>query len=292
MKNNMEMVISQPTGELPVVKFNKEEIKAEISKRMQYYSNITVTEESMKDSKQDLAELRKFKDSFEIKRKELKKKFLKPYEDFEKEYKEIINLIDQPLNLISIQLEKLEVEQKQVKKDKIKRYYEKEAKEILELVTFEKIFKEKWLNKTASSKSICQEIATIIKNFHTGYDTIKNLNQKYEKQIIDKFIQTLDLQVALAEGKRLEEQDKKVNVIEQTKKEQQETEDKIQQLNKMYGGLQEDKEVPIGQEPCPCKHQKIEKKLYVIKLEFCATAEELKKLRQFIADNNIEYKKI
>ena len=288
---NMEMVISQPTGELPVVKFNKEEIKAEISKRMQYYSNITVTEESMKDSKKDLAELRKFRDSFEIKRKELKKKFLKPYEEFEKEYKEIIELIDQPLNLISIQLEKLEIEQKQVKKDKIKKYYEKEAKDILDLIPFEKIFKEKWLNKTTSSKSICDEISEIIKNFKTGYDTIKNLNQKYEKQIIDKFIQTLDLQVALAEGKRLEEQDKKVNVVEQTyqqeKKEQQNTEDKIQQLNKKYGGQQEDKEVPIGPEPCPCK-----KKLYVIKLEFCATVEQLKVLRRFIADNHIEYKKI
>ena len=286
---NMEMVISQPTGELPVVKFNKEEIKAEISKRMQYYSNITVTEESMKDSKKDLAELRKFRDSFEIKRKELKKKFLKPYEDFEKEYKEIIELIDQPLNLISIQLEKLEIEQKQVKKDKIKRYYEKEAKDILDLVPFEKIFKEKWLNKTTSSKSICEEIATIIKDFKTGYDTIKNLNQKYEKQIIDKFIQTLDLQVALAEGKRLCEQDKKVNVIEQTyqqeKKEQQDTENKIQDLNKKYGGKQEEKVVPTGpEEPKPQK--------YIIKLAFCATAEQLKMLRQFIADNNIEYKKI
>jgi hypothetical protein len=286
--DNMEMVISQPTGELPVVKFNKEEIKAEISKRMQYYSNITVTEESMKDSKKDLAELRKFKDNFETKRKELKKKFLKPYEDFEKEYKEIIELIDQPLNLISIQLEKLEIEQKQVKKDKIKRYYEKEAKDILDLVPFEKIFKEKWLNKTTSSKSICEEIATIIKDFKTGYDTIKNLNQKYEKQIIDKFIQTLDLQVALAEGKRLCEQDKKVNVIEQTyqqeKKEQQDTENKIQDLNKKYGGKQEEV-VPTGpEEPKPQK--------YIIKLAFCATAEQLKMLRQFIADNNIEYKKI
>lgn len=288
---NMEMVISQPTGELPVVKFNKEEIKQEISKRMQYYSNITVTEESMKDSKKDLADLRKFREGFEEKRKELKKKFLKPYEDFEKEYKEIIELIDQPLNLISLQLQKLKLEQEQTKKNKIKSYYEKEAKEILDLVPFEKIFKEKWLNKTTSSKSICEEISAIIKDFKTGYDTIKNLNQKYEKQILDKFIQTLDLQVALAEGKRLAEQDKKVSVVEHTyqqeKKEQQETEDKISQLNKKYGEV-----VPTGPEPCPCKHKQEEKKKYVIKLEFCATAEELKKLRQFIADNNIEYKKI
>lgn len=274
----MELQIISPVDALPVVKFNKEEIMKEISNRMQYYSNIEVTEETMKESKTDLANLRKFRDSFEEKRKELKKKFLKPYEDFEKEYKEIIELIDRPLNLINAQILKLEYDQKETKKKNIKLYYEKEAKDFVNLVPFERVFKDKWLNKTCSTKSIKEEIAEFIKTFKCGYETIKNLNQKYEKQIIDKFIQTFDLSVALAEGKRLEQQENNKSILEQTYKQQKKDETKIENLNKLYG-FQNKENLEQPQEP----------KKYVVTLQFTATCEQLKALKQFLLDNNIEF---
>ena len=276
----MELEIISPVEALPVVKFNKEEIMKEISNRMQYYSNIEVTEETMKESKTDLANLRKFRDSFEEKRKELKKKFLKPYEDFEKEYKEIIELIDRPLNLINAQLQKLEFEQKETKKKNIKLYYEKEAKDIVELVPFERVFKDKWLNKTCTTKSIKDEIAEFVKTFKCGYETIKNLNQKYEKQIIDKFIQTFDLSVALAEGKRLEQQEKNKSILEQTYTQQKKDEAKVEHLNKLYGFQKEENtSTTQPQEP----------KKYVVTLQFTATCEQLKALKQFLIEQNIEF---
>ncbi len=276
----MELEIISPVEALPVVKFNKEEIMKEISNRMQYYSNIEVTEETMKESKTDLANLRKFRNSFEEKRKELKKKFLKPYEDFEKEYKEIIELIDRPLNLINAQLQKLEFEQKETKKKNIKLYYEKEAKDIVELVPFERIFKDKWLNKTCTTKSIKDEIAEFVKSFKCGYETIKNLNQKYEKQIIDKFIQTFDLTVALAEGKRLEQQEKNTSILEQTYTQQKKDEAKVEHLNKLYGFQKEENtSTTQPQEP----------KKYVVTLQFTATCEQLKALKQFLIEQNIEF---
>lgn len=276
----MELEIISPVEALPVVKFNKEEIMKEISNRMQYYSNIEVTEETMKESKTDLANLRKFRDSFEEKRKELKKKFLKPYEDFEKEYKEIIELIDRPLNLINAQLQKLEFEQKETKKKNIKLYYEKEAKDIVELVPFERVFKDKWLNKTCTTKSIKDEIAEFVKTFKCGYETIKNLNQKYEKQIIDKFIQTFDLSVALAEGKRLEQQEKNKSIIEQTYTQQKKDEAKVEHLNKLYG---------FQKEETASTTQPQEQKKYVVTLQFTATCEQLKALKQFLIEQNIEF---
>lgn len=274
----MELQIISPVEALPVVKFNKEEIMKEINNRMQYYSNIEVTEETMKESKTDLANLRKFRDSFEEKRKELKKKFLKPYEDFEKEYKEIIELIDRPLNLINAQILKLEYDQKETKKKNIKLYYEREAKDFVNLVPFERVFKDKWLNKTCSTKSIKEEIAEFIKTFRCGYETIKNLNQKYEKQIIDKFIQTFDLSVALAEGKRLEQQENNKSILEQTYKQQKKDETKIENLNKLYG-FQNKENLGQPQEP----------KKYVVTLQFTATREQLKALKQFLVENNIEF---
>lgn len=276
----MELEIISPVEALPVVKFNKEEIMNEISNRMQYYSNIEVTEETMKESKTDLANLRKFRDSFEEKRKELKKKFLKPYEDFEKEYKEIIELIDRPLNLINAQLQKLEFEQKETKKKNIKLYYDKQSKDIVELVPFERIFKDKWLNKTCTTKSIKDEIAEFVKSFKCGYETIKNLKQKYEKQIIDKFIQTFDLSVALAEGKRLEQQEKNKNILEQTYSQQKKDEAKVEHLNKLYG---------FQKEETASTTQPQEPKKYVVTLQFTATCEQLKALKQFLIEQNIEF---
>ena len=219
----MELEILSPIEQLPAVKFNKEEIKQEISRRVQYYTTIVVSEETMKNSKTDLANLRKFKEGFEEKRKELKKKFLKPYEDFEKEYKEIIELIDKPINLINEQVQKLELEQKEKKKEFIKNFYSEVAQDILPVVPFEKIFKEKWINKTTTLKSIKDEIFDFVLKFKTGYETILNVDLKFKDQVIDKFIQTLDLPLALTENKRLLEQENKLIKNRYKRKKKQKT---------------------------------------------------------------------
>ena len=293
MEKEMELVISQPTQDLPTVKFNKEEIKQEISKRMIYYSTIVVNEETMKNSKTDLANLRKFKDGFEEKRKALKKRFLKPYEDFEKEYREIIELINQPINLINEQIQALELNQKEKKKEYIETFYKEVAKDILPIVPFDKVFKDKWLNKTASVKAIKDEILSFIVTFKTGYQTILNCDLKYKNQVIDKFIQTLDLPLALAENKRLSQQEKKVSVVEQTYKqeikEKEQTENKIEELNKKFGNNVEESAQQFGPET---DAPQTKPKKFVVTLQFNATIEQLKELKQFLTDRCIKFKKI
>ena len=55
------------------IDFNSEELKSELIPKLEFYKNLVVTEDSIKDAKSDRAKLNKLKSAFEDKRKEMKK---------------------------------------------------------------------------------------------------------------------------------------------------------------------------------------------------------------------------
>ena len=65
-------------------------------------------EEGIKESKADKAKLNYLKAALEDKRKEVKKQCLQPYENFEKNIKELVALIDAPIRAIDSQLKEIE----------------------------------------------------------------------------------------------------------------------------------------------------------------------------------------
>lgn len=294
----LELIITSPKpGEkLPEIKFNYEEIKEVISKQVEYYKDIVVTKEEIAGAKATLADLRKFKDNFEVKRKAAKKQYLEPYETFEKRYKEIIAVIDEPITAIDKQIKEFEAKEKEEKKENIKKYYEEKAADIVKLQPFEKIFNERWLNSTYKNANITKEIKSAIQKFNADMETIKGLNTKFENQVIDKYLQTLDLPLALQENVRFEKQEANLKAAEEAKKKEEEArtieEKKLQSLNKLYGNPDKKKEEetpePVPQEETPATPTNAEK-ILSCNLRISGTAEQLKKLKAFMAENKISY---
>lgn len=84
--------------------FNFEELKAELSERLEYYNGLVVTETTIKEGKAERAKLSKLREAVEAKRKEVKRECMAPYTDFERKVKELVTIIDAPIAAIDGQI--------------------------------------------------------------------------------------------------------------------------------------------------------------------------------------------
>ena len=98
---NLELSVTQQMG---VITGNFDAIKAQLESEMAEYKGKTFTEETKKKAKEDLADLRKLKKNVNTRKLEVKKAYMKPYDDFEEKVKELICVIDEPIGLIDGQV--------------------------------------------------------------------------------------------------------------------------------------------------------------------------------------------
>ena len=115
----MEFKLINPTSEngfIQAIEFNFDELKTELSARLEKYENLTYTEDAIKTAKEDRSNLNKFKEAIDKRRKEIKKLCLKPYEEFEKRIKELVFLVDKPVMAIDTQIKNFELQKAEAKK--------------------------------------------------------------------------------------------------------------------------------------------------------------------------------
>ena len=200
----MELIIKTDLQAFPaVIEYNHEELKSELSEQLQKYKNIVVTEDSIKEFKADKANLNRLKTALEDKRKEVKKQCLQPYENFEKNIKELVMLIEEPIKVIDSQLKEIENKKKEEKANEIEKIYYETIGIYEELVPLNKIFNSKWLNSTYKLNDITSEIKEVRAKLESGLQIIEGLHSEFEQQIKDKFFETLDISKALQENTRL-----------------------------------------------------------------------------------------
>lgn len=282
----MEFILKTDLNLLPKsIDFNFEEIKTELTGKLEYYNTLVVTEDSIKEAKNDKANLNKLKLVIDNRRKEIKKQYLEPYEALEKQCKELISLIDSPVKSIDSQLQVFEDKLLQEKWILIEDYYKAEVKELETLVPLEKILPQKWRNKTENLENICNSIGDELDRIRNELSTIKNLNSEYKDNMIDVYINGgYNLNKALSEQKRLEEQKKALEAAEKAK---------------AAVKIETPAPIPAKIEVAPAPEpQKIEvtapvtEKKYKVNFSVIGSAEDIKKLGGFMRDNNINYEVI
>ena len=209
MKTDMEK-------EFPAaIVYNHEELKAELAKQIEKYQHIVVTEDTIKESKADKANLNRLRTALEDKRKEVKRQCLHPYEGFEREIKELVGMVDVHIKAIDIQLKEFEKIKKEEKLAEIKVVYRDNIGLFEELVPLEKIWNPKWLNVSYKMSDIALEIEAVHDNIESGFDIIEALETEFRQEIKDKFLETLDIAKALQENGRLQELREKQKAVEE-----------------------------------------------------------------------------
>lgn len=269
--------------------FNFEELKTELAERLDHYNNLVVTEDGIKDAKADRAKLNKLRTAIDSRRKDIKKEYLKPYNEFEGRIKELTLLIDEPIKAIDTQLENYEEQRKAAKMKKIEEAYaEYVPEEYKSILPLPKILDSKWLNATTAMTKVKEDIQAIAKRTGTDMRIIDAVDEEFRTAVKARYISTLDVEAAMAELDRLKEAQEAFKAREAEKKRREE-----ERLAQEAKKTAEAKSEPLAAQPEPQPTMEpVQEKQYVLRLEFTVSREQAIALRQFIDQNKIDYKKI
>jgi hypothetical protein len=210
----LRIISPQEDGFLKSIDFNHVEIVQELKERLVKYQGLVYNENEIKIAKGDRAALNKFKEALELKRREIKKQCLAPYEAFELKIKQILTLVEKPALEIDKQVKLFEEKQKNEKKNIIEGVYNEAIGALTEILPLNRLWNDKWLNATYKLDLISKEIITAIEKVRSDLEVIASLGSEFDLQVKDKFLTTLDLSAALQEKSRLEAQKAKLAEFE------------------------------------------------------------------------------
>ena len=224
----MELKIYNPSedGFIKPIEWNYEELKAELSQKLEQYKGLVYTEDQIKEAKADRAKLNALATAIDGKRKELKKQCLQPYEQFEAQIKDLLAVIKEPVALIDAQIKGYEEEKKQKKLEEVKALFEKlkhAAGEEFEFVSFEQIFEDKFLNASISLKMVETVISNKFNSIKCNLKTIADLKE-YSFEATEVYKETLNLNEALEKAKYMVDIAEKKKSEEERKEQEKEEE--------------------------------------------------------------------
>lgn len=286
----MELKIISPgeNGFLKEIQWNQEEVKAWVAARVQDYKNIAYTEDQVKDMKKDRADLNKLRTAFESERKRLKKVCMEPYNLFEQQVKEVVAMIDEPIQLIDSQLYELEERRKQQKKKDIEALFYTIGFQTF--VTLDNIFDQKWLNASVSLGKIEEQMKSIMYKIGTDVATIGNLPE-FSFEAMEVYKKTLDLNKAILEGQRLAEIQKRKQQYEEEQK--RIAEEKARQEEQEQSVLAEvvEETAPV-EEKVDASPEPVRPDLVQMDFRVWCTKEQLMDLREYLIAHQIKFGRV
>lgn len=241
--NELKVAVNQEAGK---INCNFAEIEAYAQEVKTRYSGIVVTEDSIAESKKDIATLRKLYKNLDDARKQVKERYMEPYQEFEKQIRESLEKIQEPIAELDEQVKEFERQRKEEKKQKIEQFFEELAGDMKEYLSLEKIYDKKWENKTTSYMAIREDIRQVVDSCRMAVGTIQSMNSEAVEEALKRYKLDMSLTNAIsfinayearkaqilqkekerleAEQKRREEQEAKRREEEQRKAAEQEAE--------------------------------------------------------------------
>jgi len=214
----MNLVEVKVDSKLGTIESNLSAVAESVKAYVNEYADYVVSEETVKDSKSLLADIRKQQKALDDERKSIKKTWNEPYNAFEKQAKEVIALYDEPINQINMQLLQFEEDRKAKKREEIREAYEECKGDLGEYLTYEKIYNPKWENASVSIKSVKEDMETQFAGVEMSISTIKSLNSKFEDKGIEVYKNTLDMQQAIQTMTRYQKQEEEILARQEAEK--------------------------------------------------------------------------
>lgn len=277
----LQIISPKPEQKFPQIRWNYEELKAEIAEAMQDYQNLVVTADSEKDCKETRAKLNKLRTAIETARKDMKKKINEPLKIFEEQVKEVEEPIDTAIRNLDGQLQELVEARKEQKRKDIEVIWNGIAKKP-KYLTLERVWNDKWLNATYQMKQVTQDINDILRKDHENTETLAKL-PKYAYEAMQYYAQTLDIASAIDLANEHAEIERRKAEAE-AKKQEQET-----------AGHEAEKilpNVPQNEVKKEERTERNEEKLYTFRFEVRVTAGQAKTLGDFCREHGIKLTQI
>ena len=221
----LEMIVNPTPAPQPVT-FNYEELKENLTNALADYDKV-FTEDDIQEAKTKKAELNKLKKTLNDERIRREKEYMKSFDTFKGQVKELCQLIDDTSNKIGIQLDAFE--EKRVRERKL--FIEAEFSTVrmvgfndLDWLTVDRIADEQWLNKSFTETKISLAIKDRLTAITEDMNTLRSMNddmavELYKKslninEVIKESQNIRAMQQRAEEAKAKQEQQKQVTIEE------------------------------------------------------------------------------
>ncbi|MBR1497755.1 MAG: DUF1351 domain-containing protein [Oscillospiraceae bacterium] len=207
METELSLVIQNPEqGQfLKHIDWNREAFMELISGITERYKGIVFTEDQIKEAKAERARLNAMKKAISDRRVQVKKEVMAPYDQFEAEVKEVVALIDGPIEEIDTQIKNYEERQKTEKKDTLRKYFDEIRDGLDDAIDFERLFDKKYLNVSVSLASAKRDIKDKVDRIRLDLENIQVIEDEYRFIVRDAYLRTLDTGKAYGEMYRLKD---------------------------------------------------------------------------------------
>lgn len=271
------VVIKQELGELET---NALSIKEKVIEVLPNYGIDNYDESNIDVAIKDRALLNKSKKALNDKRIELEKKFNEPFTNFKTIIKETIDLIDEASSKIDSVIKESEEREKSKRKDIIISIFNENVKELKDVLSLEKIFDNKWLNKGSFNDNgtfkLKDELINKINKIRNDLIAISDLKSKYEVELKNDYLNYFDLGAVITKNNELMKKEELLNI----QKDETAKEIEIQKVEKM-------------QEIANTKVQeKITDDILTYTLKITGKTSQMKALRTFLETNEMPFEKV
>lgn len=251
-------------------------IKETIKNKLEDYKAENYDINSIDKAKEDKAMLNRTAKKLNDERIRLEKEFMKPFDEFKTVVKEITEMIKESSSKIDEIVKEVENKDKEEKKKAILVIFESEVKELKDIVNFENIFDERYLNKTFKIEDVEKDITSKLEQIRNDLITISELHSKYEIELKNDYLKHFDLGLIIRKNSELMQREELLkNQTSETEKIIEEA--KEEKMQKMSEQVVESKE---------------EEPTLTFTLKITGKKNQLIALRKFIEVNGMSYEKI
>ena len=208
---DLEKCLPQPIG------FNYDDLKAELTEKLEHYKSMVVTEDSIASGKEDRAKLNKLKAAIDGKRKDVEREYNRPLEEFKAQCKELVGMVDEAAKAIDVQVKGFEEAKKEQKRAAIEKFFRDNVGELVDLLPLERIYNPRWENATYKLIDITREITDAVNKARNDIGIIRKFGGDFQQQMTDTYLRTLDMSAVMAEKNRLEAQADALKALEEAK---------------------------------------------------------------------------
>lgn len=234
--NELQVSVQQQPG---VINWNFEEIKARCKQEMETYKKLVFTDADIKTAKSKLTELRKYRTQVETVRKSVKAECMKPYDAFEKQSKELVSIIDEPIDFIGKQVTEYEMSRKKQQREAILRYMDERFAPFPKALVIrlkQSIYDSRWENLTAKKSDwqpvIDAKAAAVLRDMQV----LGGIEEEFKPEAEKVYFNSLALSDALARVEELRRM--KARVLEAERRRATEEEESKRQQAEADAALQ------------------------------------------------------
>ena len=192
--DQMNLISTEQPGMIAITNF--EQLRESLRALMARYENRVYTPDTLALAKNDKKELTRLRKEIDEKRKEIKRNYLAPYNAFEAQVKELLALIDAPLDEIKAVVAEADEREREAKKEEVHTFFLTKTAALgnrAELLWNSPAFAEsRWFTKSCSASVWLREVLEKANAAAHELDMIQTTGGQHTAALTQRYLETLD----------------------------------------------------------------------------------------------------